>query len=144
MPGSVMSEDPLPLNPNPTPASPHARLDQVDEQIKFLDAMISQLRQDKEESDALLRDARTRIIELEASSRASKSHSSTPKMTPPPMFGGNREDVIPFLSKCDLNFQASPSSFSDERLKILYAASRLEGPPYAWFHPLNERYNDPT
>jgi hypothetical protein len=119
----------------------------VDEQIKYLDALIDRTRREKEESDGLLLDARNRIIELEAFCHASKSFSSmssAPKMNPPPMFNGNREDVISFISKCYLNFQANPSTFADERLKILFAASRLEGPPYAWFHPINERYNDPT
>ena len=159
MPGSTMSDDVLPnlnsSNPNANVNLPHqlSRQDlvDVDQQIKYLDGLIDQLRREKENSDSLLHDARDRIIELEAFCRVSKSfsdsaatRSAAAKMNPPPIFDGNREDVIPFISKCYLNFQAYPSSFSDERLKILFAASRLDGPPYAWFHPINERYNDPT
>src|SRR5277367_3605961 len=56
-----------------------------------------------------------------------------PKIPHPPMFSGERKQLLPFLTKCQIKFDGQPSRFPNERCKILYAASRLEGPAFSWF-----------
>ena len=40
-----------------------------------------------------------------------------------------------------MKFRGQPSLFPNETSKVMYAASHLDGPPFAWFTPLNERFN---
>jgi hypothetical protein len=65
-----------------------------------------------------------------------KSHHQEPKIPDPPMFSGERKDLLPFLTKCQMKFDGQPSRFPEEKVKILYAGSRLEGPAFSWFQPL--------
>jgi hypothetical protein len=65
-----------------------------------------------------------------------RSHQQEPKIPDPPMFTGERKDLLPFLTKCQIKFDGQPSRFPDEKSKILYTGSRLEGPAFSWFQPL--------
>jgi hypothetical protein len=65
-----------------------------------------------------------------------RSHQQEPKIPDPPMFTGERKDLLPFLTKCQIKFDGQPSRFPDEKSKILYAGSHLEGPAFSWFQPL--------
>src|SRR5277367_980925 len=56
------------------------------------------------------------------------------------MFSGERKELLPFLMKCQIKFDGQPSRFPNERSKILYAGSRLEGPAFSWFQPLIFQY----
>jgi len=71
------------------------------------------------------------------------SARNEPKIPDPPMFNGERKSLLPFLAKCRLKFVGQPSSFPTETAKIIYVGSRLEGPPFSWFSPLNDRLQDP-
>jgi Retrotransposon gag protein len=64
------------------------------------------------------------------------SHHQEPKIPDPPMFSGERKDLLPFLTKCQIKFDGQPSRFPNEKSKILYVGSRLEGPAFSWFQPL--------
>jgi hypothetical protein len=64
------------------------------------------------------------------------SHQQEPKIPDPPMFSGERKDLLPFLTKCQIKFDGQPSRFKDEKAKILYAGARLEGTAFSWFQPL--------
>jgi Ty3 transposon capsid-like protein len=63
-----------------------------------------------------------------------------PKIPDPPMFSGDRKELLPFLTKCQLKFEGQPSRFPTERSKILYTGSRLEGPAFNWFQPMITQY----
>src|SRR5271170_5138118 len=65
-----------------------------------------------------------------------KRADQEPKVPDPPMFSGEHKDLLPFLTKCPLKFKGQPSQFPNERGKILYPGSRLEGPTFIWFQPL--------
>jgi len=67
---------------------------------------------------------------------APKSAHQEPKLPDPSMFSGERKELLPFLTKCQLKFEGQPSRIPNERGKILYAGSRLEGPAFVWFQPL--------
>ena len=65
-----------------------------------------------------------------------KSSNSEPKIPDPPIFKGDRKELLPFLTKCQLKFEGQPSQFGTDRAKVLYAGTRLEGTPFSWFQPL--------
>jgi hypothetical protein len=65
-----------------------------------------------------------------------RSDHQEPKIPDPPMFSGERKDLLPFLTKCQIKFEGQPSRFPKEKDKILYAGSRLDGPAFSWFQPL--------
>ena len=73
-----------------------------------------------------------------------KSHHQEPKIPDPPMFSGERKDLLSFLTKCQMKFDAQPSRFPEEKDKILYAGSRLDGTPFSWFQPLIATASDKT
>src|SRR5277367_2492657 len=52
------------------------------------------------------------------------SHQQELKIPDPPMFSGDRKDLLSFLTKCQIKFDGQPSRFPDERSKILYTGSR--------------------
>ena len=60
------------------------------------------------------------------------------------MFTGERKTILAFLTKCRLKFDGQLSMFPTEKTKVLYAGSRLEGPPFSWFTPLNARLSRPN
>jgi len=72
------------------------------------------------------------------------SHQQEAKIPDPPIFSGDRKDLLSFLTKCQIKFYGQPSRFLDERSKILYMGSRLEGPTYSWFQPLIATASDTT
>jgi hypothetical protein len=39
-----------------------------------------------------------------------------------------------------MKFRGQPSLFPDEPTKVIYAGTRLEGAPFSWFSPLNEKW----
>jgi hypothetical protein len=69
-----------------------------------------------------------------------KNNHQEPKIPDPPTFSGDRKELLPFLTKCQLKFEGQPSRFPTERSKILYAGSRLDGPAFSWFQPLIALY----
>ena len=69
-----------------------------------------------------------------------RNNYQEPKIPDPPMFSGDRRELLPFLTKCQLKFEGQPSRFPTERSKILYAGSRLDGPAFSWFQPLIASY----
>jgi hypothetical protein len=86
---------------------------------------------------------RHNTLEHEYYERAVLTHRSNhqePKIPDPPMFSGERKELLPFLTKCQIKFDGQPSRFPNERSKILYAGSRLEGPAFSWFQPLISQY----
>jgi hypothetical protein len=83
----------------------------------------------------------TRIQQLETRSTSSRSHES--KIVDPPMFMGEYKIILPFLIKYRLKFSGQSSIFPTEQAKMIYAGSHLEGPPFSWFTPLNNRLNNP-
>src|SRR5579859_634637 len=64
---------------------------------------------------------------------APRTHAPEPKIPDPPMFNGDRKELLPFLTKCQLKFEGQPSRFQNERSKVLYASTWLEGPAFNWF-----------
>jgi hypothetical protein len=72
------------------------------------------------------------------------SHQQEPKIPDPPLFSGEQKDLLPFLTKCQIKFDGQPSRFPDEKAKILYAGSRLEGMAFSWFQPLFSTSSDTT
>jgi hypothetical protein len=43
-----------------------------------------------------------------------KLSSSEPKIPDPPTFKGDRKELLPFLTKCQLKFEGQPSQFADD------------------------------
>src|SRR5579859_7029811 len=78
-----------------------------------------------------------------ASAASAPSAKNEPRIPDPPKFNGERRALLPFLAKCRLKFVGQPLSFPTEATKVIYAGSRLEGPPFSWFSPLNDRLQDP-
>ena len=64
-----------------------------------------------------------------------RTHVLELKIPDPPMFNGDRKELLPFLTKCQLKFEGQPSRFPNERSKVLYAGTQLEGPAFNWFQP---------
>ena len=62
------------------------------------------------------------------------------KLPDPPTFTGDHKSVLPFLVKCQMKFHSQPSLFLDEPTKIIYVRACLEGAPFSWFSPLNEKW----
>jgi hypothetical protein len=60
------------------------------------------------------------------------------------MFTRERKTILAFLTKYRLKFDSQLSMFLTEKTKVLYAGSRLEGPLFAWFTPLNARLSRPN
>ena len=65
-----------------------------------------------------------------------KLSNSEPKIPDPLIFKGDRADLLSFLTKCQLKFEEQPSQFGNDRAKVLYAGTCLEGTPFSWFQPL--------
>ena len=106
------------------------------QQFKYYESRIDQLQEDYENLERQSQD-------LQAYLRVSPSLSSRskePKIPDPPTFNGSsKKDILPWVAKCRMKFSGQPSLFPTESSKVLYAGSYLEGPPFAWFTPLNER-----
>ena len=52
------------------------------------------------------------------------------------MFSSKRKDLLSFPTKSQMKFDGHPSRFLEEKDKILYTGSRLEGPAFSWLQPL--------
>jgi hypothetical protein len=86
---------------------------------------------------------RHNTLEREYYEQALRTHKNIhqePKIPDPPMFSGDRKELLPFLTKCQLKFEGQPSRFPSERSKILYVGSRLDGVAFNWFQPLIALY----
>jgi len=123
-------------------------------------SMCTELKTSKDALQAKFAEAEQRILALQvtalnqsetikklatnppAPGASAPSAKNEPKIPDPPMFNGERRALLPFLAKCRLKFVGQPSSFSTEAAKVIYAGSRLEGPPFSWFSPLNDRLQD--
>ena len=60
-----------------------------------------------------------------------KLGNSEPKIPDPPIFKGDRAELLPFLTKCQLKFEGQPSQFGNDRAKVLYAGTRLKGTSFS-------------
>jgi hypothetical protein len=72
------------------------------------------------------------IVSLQSRLNAPKE----PKLNDPEEFKGDRLRLMNFISQCQLKFAGEPSKFTNDRIKILYAGSRLRQEAYSWFQPL--------
>jgi hypothetical protein len=110
------------------------------QRITALDSMLESTTRDHEtlrlQYEALARE----YYEAKDTTASTTSHRQEPKIPDPPMFTGDRKELLPFLTKCQIKFEGQPSRFPDERSKILYVGSRLDGPAFAWFQPLIVQY----
>jgi hypothetical protein len=117
--------------------------DDISSKFAYLQTLVNDLQYDKEQLEKESTDTReqvatlqatvleclTRIQQLETRSTSSRPHES--KIVDPPMFTGERKAILPFLAKCRLKFSGQPSIFPIEQAKVIYAGSRLEGPPFS-------------
>jgi hypothetical protein len=128
----------------------------------YVESMCTELKTSKDFLEATLAESEQKILALQVmvlnqSEKIQKletnpptpaafapSAKNEPKIPDPPMFNGERRALLPFLAKCRLKFVGQPSSFPTETAKIIYVGSRLEGPPFSWFSPLNDRLQDAT
>jgi len=127
----------------------------------YVESMCTELKMSKDFRQAIFAEAEQRTLALQvtilnqsemikrletnppASAASAPSAKNEPKIPDPPMSNGERRALLPFLAKCRLKFVGQPSSFPTEATKVIYAGSRLEGPPFSWFSPLNDRLQDP-
>ena len=127
----------------------------------YIESMCTELNTSKDFLEGKLAESEQRILALQVtvlnqsemikkletnpppSAASTPSAKNEPKIPDPPMFSGERKALLPFLAKCRLKFVGQPSSFPTETAKIIYVGSRLEGPPFSWFSPLNDRLQDP-
>ena len=89
--------------------------------------------------DSLARDA-NEARETLASNSSSINRTSEPKIPDPPLYSGDRKELLVWLMKCQMKFEGQPSKFQDLRAKMIYAGTRLDGPAFAWFQPLMEKW----
>src|SRR5271154_847258 len=70
--------------------------------------------------------------------------TEAPKVNPPALFSGEREELEVYLTRCEHIFLAQPGKFPSEKAKVLYASTFLDGTAYSWFIPLLHRYSAAT
>ena len=58
-----------------------------------------------------------------------------PRMSNPDFFYGSRSETKAYLTQVRMVMAANPSCYPSEKSKILYAASYLRGPAFAWAQP---------
>src|SRR5690606_39272374 len=58
-----------------------------------------------------------------------------PRVADPEMFWGNRNDYEAFTSQLVLKFASDPTTFTDDKSKINYAALLLQDRAYDWLQP---------
>ncbi|HEY6282825.1 MAG TPA: hypothetical protein VIW22_02770 [Nitrososphaerales archaeon] len=149
-----------PNNPPPDDNTPivftQGMWEDMSSQFSYLKSLVADLQLDKENLEKAHADEKERVNTLEITvlecvariqqleaKPTTLSRPYEPKIADPPMFMGERKAILPFLAKCRLKFSGQPSMFPTEQAKVIYAGSRLEGPPFSWFTPLNNRLNDP-
>ena len=71
-----------------------------------------------------------------AASAPVRASGPEPKIPDPPMYSGDKKELVQFLTKCRMKFEGQPSRFPNDRNKIIYVGTRLEGPAFSWFQPL--------
>ena len=144
-PGYPSSENISPQDPTlDQPAHISQRmLRELVDRISYAESLINELRADKDNLRAITLTQSEQIKELETKYASTATKSPELQMPDPPNFFGDRRTLLPFLTKCRLKFLGQPSMFSTELAKVMYAGSRLEGPPFAWFSPLSERLHNP-
>src|ERR1700738_4018963 len=79
--------------------------------------------------DMLARDA-NEAKETLTSNSSSFNRTSEPKITDPPLYSGDRKELLVWLMKCQMKFEGQPSKFQDLRAKMIYAGTRLDGPAF--------------
>ncbi|AEO55969.1 hypothetical protein MYCTH_2124936 [Thermothelomyces thermophilus ATCC 42464] len=57
------------------------------------------------------------------------------KIEPPSKYGGTKEDLAGFLTNLRSYFRLNDDKFPDDKAKVLYVATRLEGKALRWFEP---------
>ena len=138
-----MDEDlhpPTPLPPVPITVTTEMweymvqRLVQAEQRASQAEGRVAQVEQAHDELERAVATA------LLTQAKGETIKRSGPKIEPPPMFGGDRKELLPFLSKCRLKFQMTAADFPTEKDKVMYAGSRLEGTPFAWSDPLLTAY----
>ena len=119
-------------------------MNEQQQQPHFLNAQQQQLNEQQAE---LLQHLQAQLIEAqiatqhanEAAATATlvappppSTHSLERKINKPDVFNGKSVDVRTFISKCQLNFRASPLHFSTSDARITFAASYTGGDAYRW------------
>jgi Retrotransposon gag protein len=136
-----------------TPAPPELRdpnevvpvtvglLQEIYSRLDYLDGCVQTLRAEKEQLVRDLSSAQSVLISNAAKlGNIDKPRPSEAKLPDPPAFSGERKSVLPFIAKCRMKFEGQSSLFPDERSKVLYAGTRLEGPAFSWFQPIMNRW----
>jgi hypothetical protein len=70
-----------------------------------------------------------------------KPAAQEPKIPDPPLYDGDRKELLAWLAKCEMKFEGNPSKFVDLRTKLLYVGTRLEGTAFTWFQPLMKKWS---
>ena len=158
-------EDQTPTNPYPEQMSSDEQLDlpvtvtqrilrNLVDRLDFLEHFVENVKKEHDnlrQSHSNLQDhsleqaAKIKALqeELENPRRAASPSSKPrePKIPDPPKFLGDKKSFLPWVAKCRMKFKGQPSLFPNETCKVMYAAAHLDGPLFAWFTPLNERFN---
>ena len=85
--------------------------------------------------DQIVKEARER-----PESPLSSDRISEPKIPDPPLYNGDRKELLIWLMKCQMKFEGQPSKFKDLRTKMIYVGTCLDGPAFAWFQPMMEKW----
>jgi len=70
--------------------------------------------------------------------------TEAPKVNPPALFSGERQELEVYLTRCEHIFLTQPGKFPSEKSKVLYASTFLDGTAYSWFIPLLHQYSAAT
>jgi hypothetical protein len=105
---------------------------------KVLATVLREVGNLREELQVFNREALTICATKEDLNNLTRTTSTTqpkkePKIAPPPVFTGKREDCKSFLSHCLLVFGSNPTTYPDDRSKIRYALSYLAENPKKFF-----------
>src|SRR5271154_6550790 len=68
--------------------------------------------------------------------------TEAPKVNPPTLFSGERDELETYLTRCEHVFLTTPQKFPTEQAKVLYASTYLSGTAYSWFIPLLQQYSE--
>ncbi|AEO54336.1 hypothetical protein MYCTH_2123216 [Thermothelomyces thermophilus ATCC 42464] len=80
-------------------------------------------------TDKLVNEAYAKIEALEG------AKAKRIKIEPPGKYGGTKEDLVGFLTNLRSYFRLNDDKFPDDKAKVLYVATRLEGKALRWFEP---------
>ena len=69
---------------------------------------------------------------------------SEPQLALPDRFSGNPSKLRDFILAVRTIFDLQPSRFPNERVKILFIGTLLDGPPLSWFRTLREEAIEPA